>query len=86
MASPGSTLHEIDAGENVVGLSVVAIGVGENIVGDIGGSGQVTLEDLHLGELQAGQLRGLRRKTSWLPSGRNAICWSLWRSWSTSMP
>ena len=32
---PGLTLHEVDAGEDVVGLGVVAVGVGEDFVGDI---------------------------------------------------
>ncbi len=49
-------LHEIDSSEDIVGLSVVSFGIGEDLVGDIGGSDQVTLEDLHLGKLQAGQL------------------------------
>ena len=50
----GLALHEIDASEDVVGLGVVACGIGENLVGDFGGAGEVTLEDLQLGELQAG--------------------------------
>ena len=37
-----------------MGLSMVAGRVGENLVGDVGGSGEVTFEDLQLGELQTG--------------------------------
>ena len=53
---PGLTLHQVDAGEDVVGLGVVAVGIGEDLVGDVGGTGEISLEDLHLSELEAGEL------------------------------
>ena len=53
----GLALHQVDAGEDVVGAGMVAVGVGEHLVGDLGGAVEVTFEDLHLGELQAGELR-----------------------------
>ncbi len=52
----GLPLHEVDAGENVVGLSMIAGGIGEGFVGDLGGSVEVSFEELELGELEAGQL------------------------------
>ena len=33
-----------------------SLGVGEGFVGDLFGAGDVALDDLHLGEVQAGQL------------------------------
>ena len=54
----GLALHQIDAGEEVVGLGVVALGIGEDGLRDGSGAVQVALEQLHLGQFQAGELAG----------------------------